>query len=119
KDLASEFWIAYKKISGEYDNNMLERCNSNMDILMLLASLFSTINTTFIIAMQPNPTDTTNNLLVQFMQHSWNGSSVTLPVALSGAVTYSSSKIWMQMLAYESLMFSLLATFSAVSGKQW
>lgn len=35
KGAASKFWAAYKKISGEYDDNMLERCNGNMDIIML------------------------------------------------------------------------------------
>lgn len=69
--------------------------------------------------MQPNPADTTNDLLVQFMQHTWNGSSVAQPVILSAPVSYSSSKIWMQVLAYMSLTFSLLAAFGAVLGKQW
>ncbi|KAG2067626.1 hypothetical protein BDR04DRAFT_976357, partial [Suillus decipiens] len=119
KDQASKFWIAYKKVSGEYDNNMLERCNSNMDILMLFAGLFSAANTAFIIAMQPNPADTTNNLLVQFMQHLWNGSSVAQPVILLEAAAFSSSKIWMQVLAYTSLTFSLLVAFGTVLGKQW
>jgi hypothetical protein len=35
KGAASKFWAAYKKISGEYDDNMFERCNGNMDIIML------------------------------------------------------------------------------------
>jgi hypothetical protein len=35
EDLAFKFWFAYKKISGEYNNNMYERCNGNMEILML------------------------------------------------------------------------------------
>ncbi|KAG1816887.1 uncharacterized protein BJ212DRAFT_1221723, partial [Suillus subaureus] len=118
EDLAFKFWFAYKKMSGEYDDNMYERCNGNMDILMLFAGLFSAVNTAFIIAMQPNPTDTTNDLLVQFMQNTWNGSSVAQP-AFSAPVTYSSSKIWMQVLAYTSLTFSLLAAFGAVLGKQW
>lgn len=119
KGAASKFWAAYKKISGEYDDNMLERCNGNMDIIMLFAGLFSAVNTAFIIAMQPNPADTTNDLLVQFMQHTWNGSSVAQPVIYSAPVSYSSSKIWMQVLAYMSLTFSLLAAFGAVLGKQW
>ncbi|KAG2357402.1 hypothetical protein BDR07DRAFT_1297828, partial [Suillus spraguei] len=120
KDQASKFWIAYKKISSEYDDNLLERCNSDMKTLMLFAGLFSAVNTAFIIAMQPNPVDTTNDLLVQFMQHSWNASSIAQPLVLSEPVpSFSSSKIWMQALAYASLTFSLLAAFGAVLGKQW
>lgn len=114
-----KFWFAYKRLSGEYDDNMYQRCNGNMDIIMLFAGLFSAVNTAFIIAMQPNPADTTNDLLVQFMQNTWNGSSVTQPVALSAPLAYSSSKIWMQVLAYTSLTFSLLAASGAVLGKQW
>ncbi|KAG2353378.1 hypothetical protein BDR07DRAFT_1309630, partial [Suillus spraguei] len=121
KDQASKFWLAYKKISGEYDDNLLERCNSDMDTLMLFAGLFSAVNTAFIIAMQPNPADTTNELLVQFMQHSWNASSVAAEsmVLPEPVPSFSSSKIWMQALAYASLTFSLLAAIGAVLGKQW
>ncbi|KAG2067636.1 hypothetical protein BDR04DRAFT_1026912 [Suillus decipiens] len=120
KDEASKFWTAYEKISGEYDNNMLERCNNHIKKFMLFASLFSAINTTFIIAMQPNPTDTTNELLVQFMQYLWNASSVTQPVVLPEPISsFSSSKVWMQVLAYASFMFSLLPAFGAVLCKQW
>jgi hypothetical protein len=35
KDTLSRFWAVYKKFSGEYDDNMLERCNSSMDILLI------------------------------------------------------------------------------------
>jgi len=35
KDVPSKFWAAYKKVSGEYDDNMLERCNGNMDIVLI------------------------------------------------------------------------------------
>lgn len=35
KDIRSKFWAAYKKVSGEYDNDMLERCNGNMDIVLI------------------------------------------------------------------------------------
>ncbi|KAG2078664.1 hypothetical protein BDR04DRAFT_976613, partial [Suillus decipiens] len=113
----SKFWAAYKKISGEYDNNMLERCDGNMNILMLFAGLFSAVNTAFIIAMQPNPADDTNDLLVELLQNApWNAQR---QVALSAPVAFSSSQIWMQVLAYTSLTLSLLSAFGAVLGKQW
>ncbi|KAG2354394.1 hypothetical protein BDR07DRAFT_1306215, partial [Suillus spraguei] len=116
-DVASKFWIAFEKMSGKQDIDMIERQSRNIEILILFASLFSIINATFIIAMQPDPADTTNDLLVQLimMQNTWNGSLV----AVSAPVGYSSSKIWMQALAYMSLIFSLLAAFGAVVGKQF
>lgn len=66
-DVASKFWTAYEKISVRHDDNMVERYNRNVEILMLFAGLFSVINAAFIIAMQPNPADTTNDLLVQLI----------------------------------------------------
>lgn len=118
KDLRSKFWAAYKKVSGEFDDNMLERCNGNMDILLLFAGLFSAANTAFIIAMQPNPLDTTNALLVQLIQITLQGPSATTPVIHSASTNYSSN-FWMEALAYMSLALSLLAAFGAVLGKQW
>ncbi|KAJ8580028.1 hypothetical protein M405DRAFT_88131, partial [Rhizopogon salebrosus TDB-379] len=119
KDATSKFWAAYKKVSSEYDDDMLERWNSNMDIVLIFAGLFSAVNTAFIIAMQPNPVDTANVLLAQLVQISLNGSSVVQPMIISSSTGYSSSDFWTQALAYTSLVFSLLAAFGAVLGKQW
>jgi len=82
------------------------------------AGLFSAVNTAFIIAMQPNPVDTTNALLVQLLQ-TLDGSSTVQPTTLSAPTGYSSAYVWAQALAYASLAFSLLAAFGAVLGKQW
>jgi len=35
KDAKTKFWAAYKKVSGEYDDDMLGRCNGNMDIVLI------------------------------------------------------------------------------------
>ncbi|KAJ8582890.1 hypothetical protein M405DRAFT_711260, partial [Rhizopogon salebrosus TDB-379] len=35
QDPLSKFWAAYKKVSGDYDGDMLERCNGNMDIVLI------------------------------------------------------------------------------------
>ncbi|KAG1795276.1 uncharacterized protein BJ212DRAFT_1204505, partial [Suillus subaureus] len=119
KDALSKFWAAYKIVSDEYDNDMLERCNENMQIVLIFAGLFATVNTAFIIAMQPNPIDTTNALLVQLVQNTSDGRSVTQPTILPRSTGFSSSKFWMQALAYASLGFNLLAAYGAVMGKQW
>lgn len=119
KDALSKFWAAYKIVSDEYDDDMLERCNENMQIVLIFAGLFATVNTAFIIAMQPNPIDTTNALLVQLVQNTSDGRSITQPTILPRSTGFSSSKFWMQALAYASLGFNLLAAYGAVMGKQW
>ncbi|KAG2078676.1 hypothetical protein BDR04DRAFT_980073, partial [Suillus decipiens] len=119
KDPLSRFWAAYKKVSVEYDDNMLERCNGNMDILLIFAGLFSAVNTAFIIAMQPSASDTTNVLLAQLTQIILDGSSAVQPINLSPPIKYSPSKTLTQGLGYVSLMFSILAAFGAVLGKLW
>ncbi|OJA12458.1 hypothetical protein AZE42_08056 [Rhizopogon vesiculosus] len=116
-DATSRFWAAYKKVSGEYDDDMLERCNGNMDIVLIFAGLFSAVNTAFIISMQPNPIDTTNALLVQLIQITLNDPSAVQPMIISSSTGYSYSDFWTQALAYASLAFSLLAAFGAVLGK--
>ncbi|KAJ8586865.1 hypothetical protein M405DRAFT_712461, partial [Rhizopogon salebrosus TDB-379] len=118
KDPQSKFWASYQKVSSQYDDEMLERCNGNMDIVLIFAGLFSAVNTAFIIALQPNPVETTNILLVQLIQIATYGPTVIQPAAISSFTGYS-SKFWMQALAYVSLSFSLLAALGAVLGKQW
>ncbi|KAG0698552.1 hypothetical protein DFH29DRAFT_810178, partial [Suillus ampliporus] len=119
KGVRSKFWAAYKKVSGEFDDNMLEMCNGNMDIILIFAGLFSAVNTGFIIAMQPNPLNTTNALVVQLIQITINGPSAAQPAIISPTTNYSSSDFWIQALGYMSLTFSLIAAFGAVLGKQW
>ncbi|KIK40499.1 hypothetical protein CY34DRAFT_41033, partial [Suillus luteus UH-Slu-Lm8-n1] len=118
KDARPEFWAEYKKVSGEFDDKMIDWCNGNMDTLLIFAGLFSGVNTAFIMAMQPNPLDTTNALLVLLIQISLNGPSAAQSTSLSSSTNYPSI-FWMQALAYMSLALSLLAAFGAVMGKQW
>ncbi|KAG2346077.1 hypothetical protein BDR05DRAFT_858320, partial [Suillus weaverae] len=35
KDDRSRFWTAYKRVAEEHDGEFLERCNSDMDVMML------------------------------------------------------------------------------------
>ncbi|KAJ8590081.1 hypothetical protein M405DRAFT_711786, partial [Rhizopogon salebrosus TDB-379] len=109
----------YKKVSNEYDDDFLERANDDMAIILTFAGLFSAVNSTFIVGMQPNPGDTTNALMVQLIKIAVDGSSVVNLSDLSSSTGYSSSTAWMQALAYASLSFSVLAAFGAVMGKQW
>lgn len=118
KDVRPKFWAEYKKVSGEFDDTMIDWCNGNLDTMLIFAGLFSGINTAFIMAMQPNPLDTTNALLVLLIQISLNGPSAAQSASLSSSTNYPPI-FWMQALAYMSLALSLLAAFGAVMGKQW
>jgi hypothetical protein len=40
KDVESQFWATYKKISNEHDNDFLERANDDMGIILTFVCLF-------------------------------------------------------------------------------
>jgi hypothetical protein len=40
KDPQSKFWASYQKVSSQYDDEMLERCNGNMDIVLIFVRVF-------------------------------------------------------------------------------
>ncbi|KAG1787435.1 uncharacterized protein HD556DRAFT_1299150, partial [Suillus plorans] len=120
KDDNSKFWATYKKVSTEHDDDFLDRANDDMGIILTFAGLFSAVNSTFIVGMQPDPGDTTNALVLQLIQIIANGpNSVPGISTLSSSTGFSSSTVWTQTLAYASLAFSVLAAFGAVLGKQW
>ncbi|KAG2103423.1 uncharacterized protein F5147DRAFT_580485, partial [Suillus discolor] len=115
----SKFWTMYDQVSKEYDDTFLSRGNGDMNIILTFAGLFSAVNSTFIVGMQPNPGETTNVLLLQLIQIAAAPNIVHDISNLSSSTGYPSSTVWMQALAYASLAFSVLAAFGAVMGKQW
>ncbi|KAG2109033.1 uncharacterized protein F5147DRAFT_836864 [Suillus discolor] len=119
KDDRSKFWAKYKKISNGYDDDFLNRAQGDIFVILTFAGLLSTVIATFIIGMQPDPGDTTNALLVQFIAITVNGSSAAHDISnLSSLTGYSSSTVWIQTLTYMSLALSIIAAFGAVLGKQ-
>ncbi|KAG1717656.1 hypothetical protein EDB19DRAFT_1652804, partial [Suillus lakei] len=119
KDVDSKFWTTYDKVSTEYDDDFLERANGDMGIILTFAGLFSAVNSTFIIGMQPNPGETTNVLLLHLIQIMADPNAVHDISSLTSFTGFSASTVWVQTLAYASLAFSVLAAFGAVLGKQW
>ncbi|KAG1737812.1 hypothetical protein EDB19DRAFT_1610268, partial [Suillus lakei] len=116
----SKFWVTYKKVANEHDDDFLSRANDDMGIILTFAGLFSAVNSAFIIGMQPNPGETTNALLLHLIQIVADSPNAAYDISnLSSSTEYSSSTVWMQTLAYASLAFSVLAAFGAVLGKQW
>ncbi|KAH7923290.1 hypothetical protein BV22DRAFT_1015736, partial [Leucogyrophana mollusca] len=122
-DNQSRFWAKYKRQAEDYDSEFLEKYKDDMDIVLIFSGLFSAVSTTFITTMQsslsPNPTDTTNALLMQVIQaingSSLSGQSLNPPTWNGPGMTV----IWTQSLLYASLCASLLAALGAVLGKQW
>jgi hypothetical protein len=35
KDVPSTYWTTYKKVADKHDDKMLERCNANMDMVLV------------------------------------------------------------------------------------
>lgn len=123
KDAKSRFWATYTREATDHDGEFLEKYQSDMDIVLIFAGLFSAVNTSFIVNMQsnlnPDPMNTTNVLLGMLLQAA--NSSFVPPSNLPYAPWQgpSTSVIWVQSLTYASLCASLLAALGAVLGKQW
>ncbi|OAX38415.1 hypothetical protein K503DRAFT_691635, partial [Rhizopogon vinicolor AM-OR11-026] len=124
KDIRSRFWDTHRRVAEEREGEFLERHNNEMDIVLVFSGLFSSVNTSFIVAngknLVPNPSDTTNALLTQLVQIGLGNLSAGT-MSLEPASTWSPSQtdVWIQAVAYASLSMSLLAAFGAVLGKQW
>ncbi|KAG2130530.1 hypothetical protein BD769DRAFT_1316665, partial [Suillus cothurnatus] len=125
KDDRSRFWQLYGQVAEEHDSDFLERYSKDMDSILLFSGLFSTVSSSFIVAMEsnlsPDPSDTTNALLTQLVQIGLGNFSEAGSTPEDPASTWSptASVVRIQMIAYASLSMSLLAAFAAVLGKQW
>ncbi|KAF8527080.1 hypothetical protein JB92DRAFT_2699464, partial [Gautieria morchelliformis] len=123
RDAPSRFWSAYERVANQYDEEFLERHNSDLDVLLIFAGLFSAVSSAFIVSMttslSPDPSDTTNALLKLLINKVANGTFSDQDASLPVWTGPSSTIIWIQSLAYTSLATSLLAAFGAVLGKQW
>ncbi|KAL0958140.1 hypothetical protein HGRIS_000307 [Hohenbuehelia grisea] len=122
-DFQARFWQIYKAEAEDYDTEFLKIYNSNLDIVLIFAGLFSAVSTTFIQGMvddlKPDPADNIQAVL-QLIAHSLNHSafpesSPVLPIWTGPP----SITVWTQSILYASLSSSLLAAFGAVLGKQW
>ncbi|OJA07897.1 hypothetical protein AZE42_02752 [Rhizopogon vesiculosus] len=122
QDTKSHFWVTYTQEAADHDGQILEKYNSDMDIVLIFAGLFSAVTTTFTVTMQsnlvPNPTTETNILLKKLI-HTVDNSSFSgdnFDIQWSGP---GSTQILVQSLMYASLSASLLAALGAMLGKQW
>ncbi|KAH7920196.1 hypothetical protein BV22DRAFT_977004, partial [Leucogyrophana mollusca] len=125
QDHRARFWATYNSEAAEYDNEFLEKYKGDMDIVLIFSGLFSAVNTSFIVAMEPNlgpnPTVKTNHLL-EVLIHAVSNSTYaaeSFPIDIPPWSGPGISVIWVQTLIYASLAASLLAALGAVLGKQW
>ncbi|KAF9222666.1 hypothetical protein BS17DRAFT_675401, partial [Gyrodon lividus] len=123
KDTRSQFWATYNREAGEYDAEFLEKYKGDMDIVLIFAGLFSAVSTSFIVgtgsSLSPNPSDTTNALLM-ILIHTINNSTFSgQDLELRPWHGPGSPVVWIQTLMYASLSASLLAALGAMLGKQW
>ncbi|KIJ34576.1 hypothetical protein M422DRAFT_263357 [Sphaerobolus stellatus SS14] len=74
KDPMGHFWTMYERTAKEYDEDFLEKYNTDLDSLLIFTGLFSAISSAFIMQMQSdlraNPTDTTMPFDDGFSTHS-------------------------------------------------
>ncbi|KIJ18996.1 hypothetical protein PAXINDRAFT_166904 [Paxillus involutus ATCC 200175] len=79
-DIKSRFWTTYTRESADYDAEFLERYQSDMDIVLIFAGLFSAVSATFLTGQATNlsqdETLVTNQLLVMLVDAIHN---TTLP----------------------------------------
>ncbi|KAF8589732.1 hypothetical protein K439DRAFT_1286742, partial [Ramaria rubella] len=127
-------WSFYIEESTERDKAMLEGWNDSLDVLLILAGLFSAVLTAFLVQsypmLQPDPQDTTVALLARVVERLDSFSNNTLKSGVSSVGSAGASPLsptfevsgcawWINLVWFSSLMCSLSAAFIAMLAKQW
>ncbi|KAG8869849.1 hypothetical protein FRB97_000691, partial [Tulasnella sp. 331] len=116
-----DFWIKYDALADKFDKEMLHRLNTDLDVLLIFAALFSAVNTAFIVpamsALSPNSTDRTNYLLQHLIL---NGiTPFVTPSDLIMPFSAGRRSIRQNCIFFASLCCSLLTASGAMVSKQW
>ncbi|KAG8842793.1 hypothetical protein FRB96_004730 [Tulasnella sp. 330] len=118
---SDDFWTKYDTLAEKFDKEMLDRLNTDLEVLLVFAALFSAVITTFIVpamsALSPNPADQTNYLLQYLIINGTNPSITTGDLAMPFPV--DKSAVRQNCLFFASLCCSVLAAGGAVLAKQW
>ncbi|KAJ6560795.1 hypothetical protein DFH09DRAFT_508684, partial [Mycena vulgaris] len=120
-DKKTAFWTAYKTLADEFDREFQRKYGDDLDTSLIFAGLFSAVTSAFIIQiqpkLQPDPSATTQTLLLALVQNITGSTPAGLQIAEgTGPATII---VVAQSLLYFSLMSTLLAALLAVLGKQW
>ncbi|KAG8943618.1 hypothetical protein FRC04_002779 [Tulasnella sp. 424] len=117
----SDFWKRYDRLADIHDKKMTSNLNTNLDVLLIFAALFSGINTTFISItmpdLSPNPADETSTLIRLLVLRADN--NTLTPADLAPPFSPNSTSIVVNCLLYASLSCSLLAAVGAMMAKEW
>ena len=142
QDSQETFWSTYLKEAKEHDDELMEKYKNDMDISILFVSkirlalcslksshmilqstLFSAVVAAFVVDMQPalspNPSDTTNALLMILIHTIDNSTFPDQPSEIPQWNGPSYTAVCSLTLAYLSLSLGLLAAIGTVVGKQW
>ncbi|KAG8963053.1 hypothetical protein FRC03_003488 [Tulasnella sp. 419] len=116
------FWQVYLSETNKFDKELLDNWNETLNSLLLFATLFSAINTAFIIeaykGLRPDNAETTNTLLKLVVDRLYDNANDyrkaigEVPWQPSGEVVRVNSTFFV------SLACSLLASFGAILGKE-
>ncbi|KAH8825791.1 hypothetical protein DL96DRAFT_1530372 [Flagelloscypha sp. PMI_526] len=119
----------YNDLADEYDRDMIRGFRDTLDSLLIFASLFSAVITTFVVqtaqALPTNQSVITNHLLVDIatlLRANGNATILSgLPPSNFGpdTSTYKTTDIWINGLFFASLSLSLATALLSVLAKQW
>ncbi|KAH8831821.1 hypothetical protein DL96DRAFT_848582 [Flagelloscypha sp. PMI_526] len=119
----------YNELAEEYDRDMIRGFRDTLDSLLIFASLFSAVITTFVVqtsqALSTDQGVITNHLLADIaalLRDNGNATVLTtIPPSNFGPDTsmYKTTDIWINGLFFASLSLSLATALLSVLAKQW
>ncbi|EED85679.1 predicted protein [Postia placenta Mad-698-R] len=123
--LDPETWKSYLEQASERQKQYVDQFNSQMDMLLLFAALFSAIVTAFVVVsyatLQPDLGQSTLQVLQEILVtlRSNESSSQDTQVPVSEPFTPAHSAIRVNMYWFIALVLSLCTAFLAILAKQW
>ncbi|KIO19413.1 hypothetical protein M407DRAFT_223100, partial [Tulasnella calospora MUT 4182] len=115
-----DFWKRYDELADRSDREMVANLNTNLDVLLIFAGLFSAVNTAFLSAampsLSPNTSDRTNALLELLVLRTDNS---TFTPSETSPFTPPQNSITANCFLYASLCCSLTAAVGAMLAKEW
>lgn len=123
--LDPETWKSYLEQASERQKQYVDQFNSQMDMLLLFAALFSAIVTAFVVVsyatLQPDLGQSTLQVLQEILVtlRSNESSSQNTQVPVSEPFTPAHSAVRVNMYWFIALVLSLCTAFLAILAKQW
>ncbi|KAG6818782.1 hypothetical protein H0H93_001801 [Arthromyces matolae] len=125
----ARLWRVYLDEADAYDSDMIDGFRTILDGLLVFASLFSAVVTTFVTqtsqVLQPDNAQITVSLLIetnQLLRAAGNGTTVdTVAHSTLGpkSLTYTQTDVWVNGLFFTSLTLSVTTALLTVLVKQW